>query len=410
MEKRENLQQQQGLTAELKKESFLPTQLAARRPIFASAVPPSLAGADASEVSHSSHALSLAMQKTASMRNVTTEQHEHMLKRAQKDRTSRLLTSALHALMALCSGYDAGSSQRKAIAIDLHALELMLRITRVGLRTQPHAHTMRSSRVAQPTPARSDESCARSRAPGAFQRCVPLRSDGRAAAGAAFALVVDVQRLCDHEPCLHPRICPREGETYAHATATRDTRHARIADCALARLGWCFVGMMTRWAGRRRSHLRALDHVAFRQREFLDASNVPQFTGRETRAASRLRLGSEQFDVLMQRLRKHPEDLQTAAIAADALQAIAMFIPEVLHRLCHRPPLTVSTPKAHASSLGALLRPRRPGSPSSRVACLARALLIKKITEEAIALHPLYQPLLIAADLVNAGTLSLQVE
>jgi hypothetical protein len=81
--------------------------------------------------------------------------------------------------------------------------------------------------------------------------------------------------------------------------------------------------------------MKALDHVSYRAREFTSDTSTHRphsLSGREERAVHRLSLGSQQFDALMQRLRRHPEDLQTAAVAADAMRAITMLMPEVLNR------------------------------------------------------------------------------
>jgi hypothetical protein len=49
-------------------------------------------------------------------------------------------------------------------------------------------------------------------------------------------------------------------------------------------------------------------------------------------------------------------------------------------------------------------------SSSSRVACVVRAIMMKKVKDECLAEHALSQTVLEAADLVNAGVLALQVK
>jgi len=210
---------------------------------------------------------------------------EEASKTAQRIDDGRKLQASLLALVSICAGYDEAAHQRKALAIDLHALESLLRTTRL------------------------------------------------VTASAIPSNVLD-----------------------------------NLLHCLL--LFWSDM----------RLHQRSWDHVAGGTGH---EAIVPE-SGREQRAIDRLNLGAAQFDAVTHLLEhftgKHTHSVQSEKTAADILTLLGVLMPTVLY------------------------------SSSSRVACVVRAIMMKKVKDECLAEHALSQTVLEAADLVNAGVLALQVK
>ena len=104
-------------------------------------------------------------------------------------------------------------------------------------------------------------------------------------------------------------------------------------------------------------------------------TNLP---GRRMRAIARLSLGARQFDETCKLMRLCAIDSEL--LAADVLEVLHVLIPTVLN---------VS---------------------STRVACVARALIMKQIKDSLLEQYPLSKTVLRAADRVDAGMLSLQLK
>ena len=101
-------------------------------------------------------------------------------------------------------------------------------------------------------------------------------------------------------------------------------------------------------------------------------------SGRRKRAISRIMLGSMQFDATLKLAGNIL--LSSEAYAADVLEVLHVLTPTVL------------------------------SSVSSRVQCIARALLVKQVKDACIAMYPLSRLVLHAAERLDAGMLALQIK